>query len=118
MKLLKYINMYNLEPTMIAMIGTKNYKKSGELSKLIKSGDFIITNNKTEEMCKAFSDIFIKIGKADRWVKFNFLDVFATEYDSYNHATTLKNIEKHIATIKAMADPIYAKEFIRKKIFN
>jgi hypothetical protein len=118
MKLLKYINMYNLEPTMIAMIGTKNYKHSGGLSKLIKSGDFTITNNKTEEMCKAFSDIFIKIGKADRWVKFNFLDVFATEYDTYNHATTLKNVEKHISTIKAMADPIYAKEFIRKKIFN
>jgi hypothetical protein len=118
MKLLKYINLYNLEPTMIAMISTKHYKLSNGLSKLIKEGGFIITNNDTEAMCKAFSDIFIKIGKADRWVKFNFLDVFATEYGTYNHASTLKKLDKHIATIKAMSDPISAKEFIRKNIFN
>jgi hypothetical protein len=118
MKLLKYINLYNLEPTMIAMISTENYKKSNGLSKLIKEGDFTITNNNTEAMCKAFSDIFIKIGKADRWVKFNFLDVFATEYGTYNHASTLKKIDKHIGAIKIMSNPISAKEFIRKNIFN
>lgn len=118
MKLLKYINLYNLEPTMIAMISTKSYRQSGGLSKLIKEGGFTITNNDTEAMCKAFSDIFIKIGKADRWVKFNFLDVFATEYGTYNHASTLKKLDKHIATIKVMSDPISAKEFIRKNIFN
>ena len=69
-------------------------------------------------MCKAFSDIFIKIGKADRWVKFNFLDVFATEYGTYNHTSTLKKIDKHIGAIKIMSNPISAKEFIRKNIFN
>ena len=117
MKLLRYINMYNLEPTMIAMIATNN-SKSNRISKLIKEGEFEITNSNTELMCKQFSDIFIKIGKADRWVKFNFLSVFMSVYGKYNHKKALARLDKHLPTIKAMSDQHYASEFIRNKIFN
>ena len=117
MKLLKYINIYNLEPTMIAMIAT-NTHKSTSISKLIKEGSFSISNSKTEVMCKEFSDIFLKIGKADRWVKFNFLEVFLSVYGVYNHKKALVNLDKHLPTIKAMSDPHYATEYIRKKVFN
>jgi len=117
MKLLKYINMYNLEASMIAMIATSN-PTPGRIGKLIKEGDFVITNSKTEAMCKEFSDIFIKIGKADRWVKFNFLSVFMSVYGKYNHKKALVSLDKHLPTIKAMSDQHYASEFIRKKIFN
>lgn len=116
MKLLKYINMYNLEPTMIGMIATTGSKTG--ISKLIKEGRFEISNSRTEAMCKEFSDIFIKIGKADRWVKFNFLDVFMSVYGNYDHDKALKNLDKHLPTIKAMADPHYASTYIRKKIFS
>jgi len=69
-------------------------------------------------MCKEFSDIFLKIGKADRWVKFNFLEVFLSVYGVYNHKKALVNLDKHLPTIKAMSDPHYATEYIRKKVFN
>jgi hypothetical protein len=117
MKLLKYINIYNLEPTMIAMIATNN-TKSTCISKLIKEGSFSINNSKTEIMCKEFSDIFLKIGKADRWVKFNFLEVFLSVYGLYDHKKALVNLDKHLPTIKAMSDPHYATKYIREKIFN
>ena len=83
-----------------------------------KKGEFVISNSKTAEMCKAFSDFFIKIGSADRWVKFNFLSVFTSEYDKYDHAKALVRLDKHLATIKAMGDPKYAQDYIRKNIFS
>lgn len=117
MKLLKYINMYNLEPSMIAMIAT-NTRNSKSIGKLIKEGEFQITNSRTENMCKEFSDIFLKIGKADRWVKFNFLDVFMSVYGKYDHEKALVSLDKHLPTIKAMSDAHYATQYIRTKIFN
>ena len=117
MKLLRYINIYNLEPTMIAMIATNTSKSTG-ISKLIKEGTFSINNSKTEVMCKEFSDIFLKIGKADRWIKFNFLSVFLSVYGLYNHEKALINLDKHLPVIKAMSDPHYAIKYIKEKIFN
>jgi hypothetical protein len=116
MTLLKYINLYNLEPSMIAMIAMNQTNATGT-SRLIKKGEFVISNSKTAEMCKAFSDFFIKIGTADRWIKFNFLSVFTSEYGKYDHAKALLKLDKHLSTIKAMGDPKYAQDYIRKNIF-
>jgi hypothetical protein len=102
---------------MIAMIAT-NTSNSARISGVIKEGKFAITNTKTEIMCKEFSDIFLKIGKADRWVKFNFLDVFLSVYGVYNHQKALVNLDKHLPIIKAMSDTKHATEYIRTKIFS
>jgi len=116
MKLIKYINLYNLEPTMIAMIGMEQYTSTG-LSSIIKKGKFSMTNPIVQQMCKDFSDFFVKIGKADRWVKFNFLKVFGHVYGKYDHAKSLKNLDKHLSVIKSMSDNTHAQSFIKQKIF-
>jgi hypothetical protein len=118
----RYKNLYNLEPLMIAGIcnNSDSYNGVYAASDLIKNGNFRITNPKAEEMCKDFSDLFIKIGKADRWVKHNFLRVFIQAYNSknYDHNATLQNIDDNIGTIKAMTDVSVANQFIQKNVFN
>jgi hypothetical protein len=116
----RYMGLYNLESLMIAAICNieTSYSSVFAASSKIKNGEFTITNPKAEEMCKAFSDLFIKIGSADRWVKKQFLNVFIQAYPTYNHKETLANIEEHIKTIKVMSDPSYANKFIQKKVFN
>ena len=116
----RYMGLYNLESLMIAAIcnNETSYNSVFAASSKIKNGEFTITNPKAEEMCKAFSDLFIKIGSADRWVKKQFLNVFIQAYPTYNHKQTLANIEEHIKTIKVMSDPAYANKFIQKKVFN
>ena len=122
LSLKKLKNLYNLEPLMIAGIcnNADSYNGVSSASQLIKTGNFRITNPKAEEMCKSFSDLFIKIGTADRWVKHHFLRVFIQAYNGkdYNHNTVLKNIEKNIATIKTMTDTTVANHFIQKNVFN
>jgi len=116
----EYMGLYNLECLMIAAIcnnGT-SYNSVFAGSSKIKNGEFKINNPKAAEMCKAFSDLFIKIGVADRWVKKQFLSVFIQAYATYDHKKTLANIEEHIKTIKVMSDPTSANEFIQKKVFN
>jgi hypothetical protein len=118
----KFKNLYNLEPLMIAGIcnNADSYNGVSSASQLIKNGNFRITNPNAEAMCKDFSDLFIKIGKADRWVKHQFLRVFIQAYNSkyYNHQNTIQNIEKNIAIIKTMTDTSVANEFIQKNVFN
>ena len=118
----KFKNLYNLEPLMIAGIcnNADSYNGVCAASELIKNGNFRVTNNNAEAMCKAFSDLFIKIGKADRWVKHNFLRVFIQAYNgkNYNHKATLQNIDDNIKTIKAMTDISEANQFIQKNVFN
>ena len=116
----EYMGIYNLEALMIASIcnNTNTYNAIATSSAKIKNGEFKINNPKAKEMCKAFSDLFIKIGAADRWVKKQFLNVFIQAYGSYDHKETLKNIDKHIKTIKVMSDPGHANEFIQKNVFN
>ena len=116
----RYMGLYNLESLMIAAIcnNETSYNSVFAASSKIKNGEFTITNPKAEEMCKAFSDLFIKIGSADRWVKKQFLNVFIQAYPTYNHKQTLANIEEHIKSIKVMSDPSYANKFIQKKVFN
>ena len=120
--LTKYKNLYNLEPLMIAGIcnNSDSYNGLYAASDLIKNGEFRVNNSKAEEMCKAFSDLFIKIGKADRWVKHNFLRVFIQAYNNknYDHKAILQNIDDNIGTIKAMTDISVANQFIQKKVFN
>jgi hypothetical protein len=107
---------------MIAGIcnNSDSYNGVYSASDLIKNGNFRVTNPKAEEMCKDFSDLFIKIGKADRWVKHNFLRVFIQAYNSknYDHNATLQNIDDNIGTIKAMTDVSVANQFIQKNVFN
>lgn len=118
----KFKNLYNLEPLMIAGIcnNSDSYNGVYAASDLIKNGEFRITNKNAEVMCKDFSDLFIKIGRADRWVKHQFLRVFIQAYNSknYDHKATLQNVDDNIATIKAMTDVSVANQFIQKKVFN
>ena len=118
----KFKNLYNLEPLMIAGIcnNADSYNGVAAASDLIKTGEFRVTNPNAEAMCKDFSDLFIRIGKADRWVKHNFLRVFIQAYNgkNYDHKKTLENVDKNIKTIKAMTDVSVANQFIQKKVFN
>jgi len=117
MKLFKWKNMYDIEVTMLAMIGVNNTAIKHNTS-TIKTGQFKITNSKAEEMCKAFNDIFLKIGLADRAIKFQFLSAFLQAYGKYNHQKVMSNIEKHMKTVKLMTDTEASGAFIRKTIFN
>lgn len=117
-KLFKWKNMYDIEPLMLAAIGMNGMGNLAGMSKILKTGEFVISNPKAEEMCKAFNDIFLAVGPADRWVKKQFLDVFLVKYSVYNHTKTLANIKKHIAKIKAMSSSVNAHEFIESKIFK
>lgn len=118
MKLFKWKNLYNIEPLMLACIGINVNADIASASRLIKSGDFKITNPDAEDMCKAFNELFIKVGSADRWIKKQFLSVFLSVYSSYDHEKALVNIDKHIKRIKTMSDSSAAEIFIRKKIFK
>lgn len=112
---------YNLEVLIVSQI-CNNTKGAGNMaggSSILKQGDFCITNPKAKEMCKLFSDLFIAIGRADRWVKHQFLYVFLQAYGpKYNHEKTLTNIQKNIKQIKIMSDVDKANEYIQKKVFN
>jgi len=117
-KLFKMRNKYNIEPLMLAAICTRGTSAVVSGSRLIKSGHFKITNPEAQEMAKAFNDFFLKIGRADRWVKHQFLQVFMRAWGTYDHDKALANLDKHIKTIKAMSDTGAAEAFISKNIFN
>jgi uncharacterized protein YqgV (UPF0045/DUF77 family) len=117
MKLFKWKNMYDIEITMLAMIGVNNTGIKHNTS-IIKTGNFKITNPQAEKMCKAFNDIFLKIGPADRHIKFQFLNAFMLAYGTYNHQKVLANIDRHLKTVKLMTDTDASGLFIRKTIFN
>ena len=117
MKLFKWKNMYDIEITMLAISGVNNAGIRQGTSK-IKTGEFKITNSRAEEMCKAFNDIFLKIGMSDRAVKFQFLTAFMQAYGNYNHAKVLANIDKHLKTVKLMTTGDETGQYIRKQIFN
>ena len=117
-KLFKMRNTYNIEPLMLAAICTKGTSAVVSGSQLLKSGKFRITNPDAQEMAKAFNDFFLKIGRADRWVKHQFLQVFMRAWGTYDHDKALANLDKHIKTVKAMSDTGAAEAFISKNIFN
>jgi hypothetical protein len=117
MKLFKWKNMYDIEITMLAAIGINNAGIRNTTSS-IKTGNFQITNPKAEDMCKAFNDIFLKIGMSDRSVKFQFLAAFLQAYGTYNHTKVMSNIEKHMKTVKLLTDGDSTGAYIRTKIFN
>jgi len=109
---------YNIEPLMLAAICTRGTSAVVSGSQLLKSGKFRITNPQAKEMAKAFNDFFLKIGRADRWVKHQFLQVFMRAWETYDHDEALVNLDKHIKTIKAMSDTGAAEAFISKNIFK
>ncbi len=117
-KLFKMRNKYNIEPLMLAAICTRGTSAVVSGSRLIKSGHFKITNPEAQEMAKAFNDFFLKIGRADRWVKHQFLQVFMRAWGTYDHDKALANLDKHIKTVKAMSDTGAAEAFISRNIFN
>ena len=111
-------NNYNIEPLMLAAICTKGTSAVVSGSQLLKSGKFKITNKDAQQMAKAFNDFFIEIGRADRWVKHQFLQVFMRAWGTYDHNKSLDNLKKNLKTIKAMSDTGAAEAFISKNIFN
>jgi hypothetical protein len=117
MKLFKWKNMYDIEITMLAIIGVNNagFRHS---TGAVKTGQFKITNPNAEAMCKDFNDIFLRIGMSDRGIKFQFLSAFMQAYGKYDHNSMLKNLDKHLKTVKLMANGDSTSEYIRKKIFN
>jgi len=117
MKLFKWKNMYDIEVSMLACIAT-SMPSIRYGTQPIKNGTFTISNSKAEDMCKTFNDIFLKIGMADRAVKFQFLNAFMVAYGIYNHTKVLANIDKHMKTVKLMANGDETGTYIRKQIFN
>jgi hypothetical protein len=117
MKLFKWKNMYDIEITMLAIIGVNNAGFRHNTSN-IKTGSFKITNPLAEQMCKDFNDIFLKIGMSDRAIKFQFLTAFMQAYGNYNHQKVIANIDKHLKTVKLMANGDDTSAYIRKTIFN
>jgi len=118
MKLFKWKNMYDIEVTMLAIIGVNSIGIKHSTS-VIKTGEFTITNPKAEEMCKAFNDIFLKIGKTDRSVKFQFLTAFMQAYHGkYDHVKVMKALDKHIKAVKLIINGQETATYIRKQIFN
>lgn len=118
MKLFKWKNMYDIEVSMLACIAT-NMPSIRFGTQPIKNGTFKISNSNAENMCKAFNDIFLTIGMADRSVKFQFLNAFMLAYNGkYNHAQVMASIDKHIKTIKLMSSGDETGVYIRKQIFK
>lgn len=117
MKLFKWKNMYDIEITMLAIIGVNNAGFRHSTSS-IKTGEFKITNPLAEQMCKDFNDIFLKIGMSDRAIKFQFLTAFMQAYGNYNHQKVITNLDKHLKTVKLMANSEATASYIRKTIFN
>ena len=118
MKLFKWKNMYDIEVSMLACIAT-NMPSIRFGTQPIKNGTFQINNPKAEDMCKAFNDIFLKIGMADRGVKFQFLNAFMQAYNpSYSHSKVMAAIDKHMKTVKLMSSGDETGAYIRKQIFK
>ena len=118
MKLFKWKNMYDIEVSMLACIAA-NMPSIRFGTQPIKNGTFQISNPRAEDMCKAFNDIFLKIGMADRSVKFQFLNAFMQAYNAtYTHAKVMAAIDKHMKTIKLMASGDETGTYIRKQIFK
>lgn len=117
-KLHKMRNQYNIEPLMLAAICTRGTSAVVSGSRLIKSGHFKITNPESHDMAKAFNEFFLRIGRADRFVKHQFLQVFMRAWGNYDHEKALSNLDKHLKTIKAMSNSGAAEAFISKNIFN
>lgn len=118
MKLFKWKNMYDIEISMVACIATKMPSiRYG--TQPIKNGTFTVSNPDAETMCKAFNDIFLKIGMVERNVKFQFLNAFMLAFnDNYNHQQVIDAVDKHMKTIKLMANGDETGAFIRKQIFK
>ena len=117
MKLLKFKNLYNLELNMVAALCTNHYSIVYN-SQSIRTGEFIITNNKAELMCKDFSEIFLMINNVGRSVKFSFLNAFMQSYGKINQKTVVNNLRKYIKQIKLISDNTEASNYIKAKIFN
>lgn len=118
MKLFKWKNMYDIEISMLACIAT-NMPSIRFGTQPIKNGTFQISNPKAEDMCKAFNDIFLKIGMADRGVKFQFLNAFMQAYNpTYSHSKVMAAIDKHMKTVKLMSSGDETGAYIRKQIFK
>ena len=118
MKLFKWKNMYDIEVSMLACIAS-NMPSIRFGTQPIKNGTFQISNPKAEDMCKAFNDIFLKIGMADRGVKFQFLNAFMQAYNpTYSHSKVMAAIDKHMKTVKLMSSGDETGAYIRKQIFK
>jgi len=117
MKLLKFKNLYNLELNMVAALCTNHYSIVTN-SQSIRTGEFLITNGKAEQMCKDFSEIFLMINNVSRSVKFSFLNAFMQSYGKINQKTVVSNLRKYLKQIKLISDNTEASNYIKAKVFN
>ena len=117
MKLLKFKNLYNLELNMVAALCTNHYSIVTN-SQSIRTGEFLITNGKAEQMCKDFSEIFLMINNVSRSVKFSFLNAFMQSYGKISQKTVVSNLRKYLKQIKLISDNTEASNYIKAKVFN
>ena len=117
MKLLKFKNLYNLELNMVAALCTNQFSIIKN-SQIIKSGDFIISNRNSEQMCKDFSEIFLMLTNVDRSIKFSFLNSFMQSYGTISQSTVKNNLNKNLKKLKLISDNQEASIFIKAKVFN
>lgn len=117
MKLLKFKNLYNLELNMVAALCTNHYSVVSN-SQSIRTGQFLITNGKAEQMCKDFSEIFLMINNVSRSVKFSFLNAFMQSYGKISQKTVVNNLRKYLKQIKLISDNTEAANYIKAKVFN
>jgi hypothetical protein len=55
---------------------------------------------------------------SDRAIKFQFLTAFMQAYGNYDHQKVIANLDKHLKTVKLMANGDDTATYIRKTIFN
>ena len=116
-KLLKFKNLYNLELMMVGALCRNHYSFTIN-SKVIRSGEFKITNPLAESMCKDFSDLFIMLANVDRSIKFSFLSAFIQAYGKISQSEIINNLKSNIKNIKLISDNTEASNYIRSKVFN
>ena len=102
---------------MVAALCTNHYSIVTN-SQSIRTGEFLITNGKAEQMCKDFSEIFLMINNVSRSVKFSFLNAFMQSYGKINQKTVVSNLRKYLKQIKLISDNTEASNYIKAKVFN
>lgn len=119
MQLFKFKNLYNLDITMIAALGAMDTKfDSGIGCTSIKTGEFKVVNDKTEQMCKDITNIFDALGNSDRSIQRKFLRAFLHVGGVYNKSKVLANIEKYNAELALMGNENTTMQFIQTNIFE
>lgn len=119
MQLFKLKNLYNIDITMLAVIGSLNPKyDSGTGVAPLKSGDFKMINSNAENTCKEFTDLVDLLDNPDRSIKRKFLRAFMHSVGTYDKSQVVKNIAKHKHELNLMGNENSTMQFIQTNIFE